>query len=310
MASHLLEPDSVHYAWDNSLTPALKVKTGDVIELQTKDASGGYYHHKSTSDDVTKRPPFRGHPLSGPIQVIGAEPGDVVMVDILAIDCKDFGWSAIVPGRGFLSNDFDSCYFQGWELQGGVARIADRVAVPMRPLCGVIGLAPSEGGAHSTVPPTRTGGNLDIPQICVGTRVLLPVAVPGALLSIGDVHAAQGDGEVCNNGIETAAEVKIKVTLAKEGDIKEPQLITHTKVQTESVTCRVTAATAGSLDGAARNAVRYMITYLQNSYGLSAQESYVVCSVAGDLRISQAVNNSYTVCMFMREDIFCRSDGG
>ena len=186
-----------------------------------------------------------GHPLSGPVHVEGAEPGDVLEVEFLAYETADFGVTAVIPGFGFLADVFADPYVVKWELAGGLARSPELpgVAVPEDTFAGVVGVAPSHelldamrareqaiaraGGPVAeaapdtavppeaaaglrTIPPRETGGNLDIRQLVAGSRLLLPVSVPGALLSIGDLHFAQGDGEVCGTGIEVAGAVTLR----------------------------------------------------------------------------------------------------
>jgi len=194
-----LDAGQVHYEWNNAIAPRLEIEPGDTVVFQTRDAADGFYSRASTHADVLNRGPFRGHPLTGPVRVRGAEPGDVLVVEILDVKpAADFGWTAIRPGRGLLpESDFSKPFLQIWDLSDGThARMDRRVAVPIEAFPGVMGTALDEPGGHSTMPPRKNGGNMDIKQLTRGATLYLPVWVPGALFSVGDGHAAQGDGEV------------------------------------------------------------------------------------------------------------------
>ena len=306
---HRLSDQEVHYAWDNSLPARLTIEPGALVEFVTRDASDGYYHPGSSAVDVERRPKFRGHPLTGPVAIAGARPGDVLAVRVVNVDVGSFGWTVVMPGKGFLADTIATTYFQPWDLSSGcTAVMSDRVSLPIHPFCGVLGVACAEPGVHGTILPRRTGGNLDVKQLTAGATLFLPVEVEGGLFSVGDAHAAQGDGEVCNNGIETSARVVLQFEILTGYRIKQPQLITRGKVCNCGESHRATVATAPTIELAARDCVRYMIECLVETCGLTEAQAYVVCSVAGDLKISQAVNQSFTVSMFMPEAIF--SEGG
>src|SRR5262249_37295042 len=185
--THTLDLSQGHYAWDNSLPPRLEIDPGDTVVFDTRDAADRYYSRASTHADVLGRGPFRGHPLTGPVRVRGARPGDVLVVDVLEMrPGAEFGWTAIRPGRGLLpESDFPKPFLQIWDVSDGkFARSGNGIAVPLEPFPGVMGVALDEPGAHSTMPPRKNGGNMDIKQITVGSRLLLPVWVDGALFSV------------------------------------------------------------------------------------------------------------------------------
>src|SRR5262245_24296506 len=214
--THKLDAAPVHKEWNNAIPPRLSIDPGDTVVFDTRDASDHYYSRTSTHPDVLGRGPFTGHPLTGPVLVRGARPGDTLVVEILDVrPAFDFGWTAIRPGRGLLPEaDFPKPYLNIWDLGVGTqARMGDRVAVPIEAFPGVMGVALAEPGGHSTMPPRRNGGNMDIRQLAAGATLYLPVPVEGALFSVGDAHAAQGDGEVCITAVEMSARVTLRFGL-------------------------------------------------------------------------------------------------
>ncbi len=168
-----------------------------------------------TSADMKPRA-VKGHPLTGPILVRGAKPGDALQIDILELVPGDLGYTAFNPGRGLLPDDFPEPYLKMWELDGVSAELRAGVRVPLEPFLGVMGVALAEPGEHSTIPPRKSGGNMDIKQLTVGTTLYLPVSVDGALFSAGDGHAAQGDGEVCITAIETSMTATLRFSVQRD----------------------------------------------------------------------------------------------
>src|SRR5260370_337336 len=161
---HHLDAGQVQYEWNNAIPPRLEIEPGDTVVFETRDAADRYYSRASTHADVLARGPFRGHPLTGPVRVRGARPGDVLVVEILEVKPADFGWTAIRPGRGLLPEaDFAKPYLQIWNLADGThARAGKRLAVPLDPFPGVMGTALDLPGGHSTMPPRKNGGNMHI----------------------------------------------------------------------------------------------------------------------------------------------------
>src|SRR5215831_9436786 len=223
--THHLDSTQVHYAWNNRLEPRLEIEPGDTVIFDTRDAADRYYSRQSTHADVLGRGPFRGHPLTGPVRVRGARPGDVLVVDVLEMrPGADFGWTAIRPGRGLLpESDFSKPYLQIWDVSDGTHARSERgIAVPLEPFPGVLGVALDEPGAHSTMPPRKNGGNMDIKQLTRDSTLYLPVWMPGALFSVGDGHGAQGDGEVCVTAVEMRAQVTLRYGLQRGRHLEEP----------------------------------------------------------------------------------------
>jgi acetamidase/formamidase len=309
-ASHQLDAKVVHYEWNNAIPPRFTIEPGDTLALDTRDAADAYYTAASTSRDTAARGPFRGHPLTGPVAVRGAQPGDVLVVDVLDVrPAAAFGWTHIRPGRGLLPEaDFPAAFLQIWDVEDGKfarmrARSGARIAVPQAPFPGVIGTALDEPGPHGTMPPRKNGGNMDVKQLTAGATVYLPIWVEGALLSVGDAHAAQGDGEVCVSAVEMSARVTVRVGLRTGRPLREPQL--RTPGQPARGAEFATTAHGPDLFAASQQAVRYLIDHLAAERGLTREEAYVVASVAADLRISEIVDApNWIVSAFLPEGIF------
>jgi acetamidase/formamidase len=312
MATHQLDRETIHREWNNALAPRLTIDPGDTVVFDTRDAADGYYSRKSTHDDVLGRGPFRGHPLTGPVAVRGARPGDVVIVEILDVKpAADFGWTAIRPGRGLMPEaEFSKPFLTIWDLTDPThARMGGRqdIRVPIAPFPGVMGTALDEPGGHSTMPPRKNGGNMDIKQLVAGTTLMLPVWVDGALFSVGDAHAAQGDGEVCVTAIEMMGRVTLRFGLESGRGLREPRFRTRGPLSSaaERGPCYVTTANGPDLFANAQQAIRYMIEHLVAERGLSREEAYILCSVAVDLKISEIVDApNWIVSAFLPETVF------
>ncbi|HEV8617553.1 MAG TPA: acetamidase/formamidase family protein [Methylomirabilota bacterium] len=310
MTTHHLDAETIHQEWNNALPPRLEITPGDTVVFDTRDAANRYYSRASTSADVLGRGPFRGHPLTGPVRVRDARAGDTLVIEVVeVVPALDFGWTAIRPGRGLLpETDFAEPFLQIWDLADKeYARMPHHIAVPIAPFPGVMGVALDEPGGHSTMPPRRNGGNMDIKQLTAGTTLFLPVLVDGALFSVGDAHAAQGDGEVCVTAVEMSARVTLRFELQSGRHLPEPQLRTRGPIGWETNRGSYYAVTAHGPDlfASSQQAVRYMINHLVKERGLSREEAYVVCSVAVDLKISEIVDApNWIVSAFLPETIF------
>ena len=247
------QPETGHNRWHPDIPPILRVDPGDAVELETRDAIDGQYTPASTAEDVGRTDLSVVHPLTGPVYINGAEPGDLLEVQIGEITPEPFGFTVQIPGFGFLRDVFTEPHIVKWTIEGGFATSPDLpgVRIPGAPFMGVIGLAPSaellrqttareaellaRGGAVlppdkagavpadepiastglRTIPPRETGGNLDIKQLAQGTTLLLPVSQEGALFSVGDAHFAQGDCETCGTAIEMGATFRAAFQLRK-----------------------------------------------------------------------------------------------
>ena len=249
------EPDKCHNRWHPDIKPVAEVEPGEIVEIETRDAFDGQVTPASSVDDVANVDLNLVHPLTGPIYVKGAEPGDLLVVEVLDIVPDEFGFSVSVPGFGFLRDLFPRPFKVRWNITGGYATSPDipNVRIPGDPFFGVMGVAPSRQLMESirkreeelrarggfvllpdargavpgvepiaseglrTIPPRENGGNMNVRHLSPGSRVYFPVFVKGALFSVGDAHFAQGDGEVCGTAIEMRARGRFRFYVVKEG---------------------------------------------------------------------------------------------
>jgi formamidase len=301
------------------------------VTFELRDARDATITRDSRHEDLLDTASL-AHPLTGPLEVRGAEPGDVLDIEIVGYETDDFGWTAIWPGSGFLGDLFDRPFLAKWELADGVARsqALPGVAVPAGVFAGVIGVAPSrslferalareenlarEGGLVDlpsadlaappsasdglrTYPPRENGGNMDIRDLVAGSRLFLPVHVPGALLSVGDLHFAQGDGEVCICAIETSGTATLRVGVRRDG--WRP---TFPAWEASPRPGRRFFSTTGiplddqdrnfdrDLNLATRRALIELLSWLVEERGMEREPAYVLMSVAAELRISELVD--------------------
>ncbi|RUV79494.1 acetamidase/formamidase family protein [Mesorhizobium sp.] len=292
-----------HFGWDNSFVPTERVAPGSTIEFQCLDSSGGQLQADSTVADVALLDFAKVNPVTGPIYVEGAEPGDALKVTIEMFKPSGFGWTGNIPGFGLLADDFPEPALNIWTYDAvslEPALFGRQARVPLKPFAGTIGNAPAEMGLHSVVPPRRVGGNLDIRDLAAGTTLYLPVEVAGALFSVGDTHAAQGDGEVCGTAIESPMDVVLKLDLIKDARLKTPRFTTPGPVtrHLDAKGYEVTTGIGPDLMTGAREAVSQMIDLLAGRYGMDPVEAYMLVSVCGDLRISEIVDMPNWVVSF------------
>lgn len=296
-----------HYGWDNSIPPVLSIEPGIDLEIELNDASDGQLTQDSKPADLATLESARVNPVTGPIYIEGAEPGDAIKVTLHGWEpAADWGWTAIIPGFGLLADDFPDPALHIWHYKSleGSADLGDIASVPLRPFAGTIGLAPAEPGKHSVLPPRRVGGNLDVRDLCADTVLYLPVEVPGGLFSIGDAHAAQGDGEVCGTAIETRMRASLNLDVVKQANIPSPQFETAGPVtrHLDEAGYLVTTGVGPDLMQGAKDAVRSMIDLLQTRTSMSPEDAYMLCSVTADLRIGEIVDapNWVVACYFPR----------
>ncbi|MGP4071035.1 acetamidase/formamidase family protein [Piscibacillus sp. B03] len=305
---HTIHSHHHHTVWDKSIVPVSSVQPGVSVNFEVFDASGGQLFRKSSAEDVANLDFDNVNPVTGPVYVEGAKPGDTLEVEIEHFGTMSWGWTAIIPGFGLLADKFPDPYLKVWDLDNqNKAQFADGIEIPTKPFPGTIGVALSDEGAHSVVPPRQNGGNMDIRHLTKGTRLLLPVWVEGALFSVGDTHAAQGDGEVCGTAIEAPMEIQLKFKLHKGKSIQEPRFITPGPLTTglDEQGYYVTTGHSDDLMVASKKAVEYMIEHLTETYGLSDQEAYALSSVAVDLKISEIVDvPNYLVSAYLPQKIF------
>jgi acetamidase/formamidase len=296
VADHKLEatPETVRWGyWDGSLAPVLTIASGDRVVIDTvsgepedmPDAALGFTildAHRAVLDKGARG--SGPHFLTGPIAIEGAEPGDVLEVLVESIDyLQDWGWNVQLPLHGTLPEDFPELR----RLHVPIDMDRGEVAMPwgqtlaLAPFFGNIGVAPPLAhGRLSSVQPRAFGGNMDNKELGTGTTIYFPVFRPGALFSVGDGHALQGDGEVCLSAIETALRGSFRFVLHPD------------------------------LDDAAKQALREMISLIGELSGLSPQDAYTLCSIAADLRITQTVDQEKGVhCVIAKKNLPARPGG-
>ncbi len=307
--SYTIHRNHCHYAWNRSLPSVLQVTPGETINFDITDASGGQITPQSTPAVFTNYDADHVNPVTGPVFVDGAKPGDALVVKLESYAPSGWGWTANIPGFGLLADDFPAPALLHWTYQSDGKRpllFADKAEIPLAPFAGTIGVAPSEPGPHSIIPPRHVGGNMDVRDLISGSILYLPVEVEGALFSIGDTHAAQGDGEVCGTAIESPMQVSLSFEIIKGEAPKMPRIITPQRRVTGSAgSVQITTGIGPDLHEASRTAVRGMIDLVTKTRGLSAIDAYMLCSVAGDLRISQIVDApNWTVSFHLPDSIF------
>ncbi len=307
MNAYQVDLETVRYGWNRDHESTLVVPSGSEITIATRDASDGQITRDSSAGSLTRLDFGRVNPISGPIFIEKANPGSTLEIEIVSIDVGPFGWTGQIPGFGLLADEFPDPWLHIWSIDGPMLDFVDGVTIRASPMCGVLGVAPREPGLHPVIPPRRVGGNLDIRQLGPGTKVLLPIEVPGALLGVGDVHAAQGDGEVCGTAVETSGHVTIRLKVRDDLSIEAPVFIGSDPDPGRSWESGYLATTGISSDlrEAARDSLRLMIRQLGSLYGLSDADAYGLCSIAADMRISEIVNApNWVVTAFMARSIF------
>jgi amidase len=276
----------IGYAYDPALAPLLTIDPGTAVVLETHDARAGALDDREpgTLFELPK-PPGQGNPITGPVAIRGARPGDALAVTIEAIDVEPAGWAGghahvnpLAPGR------VQRPLGRRVAIRDGQVHFSDRFVLPIRPMIGCLGTAPALG-AGETAPTSgqvgRFGGNMDQPIVAAGATVILPVAVPDALLYAGDIHAVQGDGELSGVGLEIAATVRLRVELLPGAAPSWPWALWADRIAVMTADEDFVAAR--------REACEAMVTALERSFGIEAAEAMALLSVAGDMRMGQTM---------------------
>lgn len=311
--THYLSDERVHYQWDVANEPLVTIDSGDTVVVWTRDISDNQVHPGADAGVLSHFDWSRSYPLTGPIAVHGAQPGDTLRIDILDMHTQGWGWTGTIPGFGLLPEDFPDAYLKVFDLSNGdVAHFREDITIPLAPYFGTMGVCPEGASAQSILPPGTFGGNMDIRQTVAGSTLYLPVEVAGGLFSCGDAHAAQGDGEVCVTAIEAPMYGALRFTLEKDRAIPAPQYRTP-----GPLTPRVdhgwffaTTGVGADLYAASQDAIRAMIDHLGKTYTLSPEDAYLLCSLAVDLKISEIVDGGqYIVSALLPEAIFAPGAG-
>lgn len=303
ICNHTIHDHQCHFGWNKDNPPAVRIAPGETVEFHPVDSSGGQLTARSTLSDLAKLDFAKVNPVAGPVYVEGAEPGDAIKVTLLDFVPSGWGWTANIPGFGLLADQFKEAALHIWTYDAtslAPAMYGPGGRVPLKPFCGTIGLAPAEAGSHSIVPPRRMGGNMDIRDMNAGTELYLPVEVAGGLFSVGDTHATQGDGEVCGTAIESPCSVAAKFELVKGAKFPFPRFTTPGPVSRHMDVkgYEVTTGIGPDLMEGAKAAVSGMIDLLSNRYNMNPVDAYMLCSVCGDLRISEVVDMPNWVVSF------------
>jgi acetamidase/formamidase len=276
-----LDASVLHGHFSRDLEPVLTVDPGDSVRFSTPDAGW----HLTVEERFTPRDEaeYQGHALAGPIEVRGARAGQTLAVTIDEVRPADWGGTYVGDHPVW------------WELGGGVGHALGRT-VELAPFLGVLGMPPVEPGRHSTIPPRRSGGNIDCKELVAGTTLYLPIPVDGALFSAGDGHAAQGDGEVSGTAIEAPVDAQVTLTVRDDLELAWPA-------------ARIDGAwlTFGfdeHLGLAAQIAVDGMLDLMEREHGLSRPDALALASVVVDLRVTQVVNQVLGVHAVLRDDAF------
>jgi acetamidase/formamidase len=303
-AHHHLSAEKLHDTWDNSIAPVLTIDSGDTVTAECVAVSHGAIGPDTPDGSTWPKSPWNGHPLTGPIAVRGAKPGDTLAIHLVDLQHHGWGFTMCRPGAGLLE-DFGP-RIKVWHFEGDWAEFRPGIRVPIMPFCGVMGLAPAAPGTHSTSPPGPQGGNIDIRHLTKGATLYLPVAVEGALFSVGDCHAAQGDGEVCITAIEAPMTVTARFELLHDHPVEGPEFYTPgplTRAHEQGYYS--TTGIGPDLHTAAQQAIRSLVAYIQRRTGLDRDDAYMLCSVAADLKISEIVNRpNWVVSAYLPLGIF------
>lgn len=297
-------PSTIHWGhFAATLPPVLRVASGDTVTVDTlsgskeeaRQAVNVLPEHAAVLEAC--KPLMGPHILTGPIWVEGAEPGDTLEVQIESIDLRqDWAYNAVRPLRGGLAEDFRTLQILNIpiDIEKREAYLPWGLTLPLKPFFGIMAVAPRpEYGMVSSIEPREYGGNMDNKELTAGSSLMLPVQVPGALFSVGDGHAVQGDGEVSLTALETALTGKFRLILHKATGLRFPRAVTPTHY--------IAMGMDPDLDDAAKQALREMITWLGELKGWSALDAYVTCSLACDLHVTQIVDGNKGVhAMFPR----------
>jgi acetamidase/formamidase len=295
---------NLHTAWSPENAEIFAVPQNEIVQIIIPDSSTMQITKDSTSDMLRQLDSSKYDAAVGPIRVEGATSGDSIDIEIIQIKTADWGWTSISPNFGLIKNRFTERLFH-WRIFGGYAipmnDFLHGVRIRTNPFLGVIGTQPSSG-KYGMIPPRHFGGNMDNRLLTSGSRLYLPCNVDGGMVSFGDPHAAQGDGEVCGTAIETSAEAIVRFRVLKGERIAYPRARIPPIAEPESI---MTSGISRSLKQAAIIAVEEMIDDLGRMHHLSAEEAYVLCSVAGNLKVSEIVDEpNFVVSLTLPRNIF------
>jgi acetamidase/formamidase len=306
---HILDDSLLVHRWDNSLPPRITIRSGDRITLQTADSSGYQVKANWTAADFKAGfDPLKVHALTGPVAIASAEPGDRLEIKIESYEHRGWAWTSLIPGLGLLADDFKEHHLFIWDLERSQTRSMPGVTLDLHPFAGIIGVQREAVGEFRTRAPGPFGGNMDVRHLTAGTTLYLPVLTQGANLLAGDCHAAQGDGEVCINGMEAPMNVTLQINLIKNAPLAAPYAICPNPLVPSRYQTKPWHLFIESDENpreACKRVTRRAIEYLVSRLSLTPELAYTLCSVVLDLRISQLVNvPTTTVTGYLPEAIF------
>ncbi len=288
---HQIDANRIHHGWDNTLQPTLRISSGDIVHYDLLMAGHGQVH-EGASFEETSFDFDTLYNMLGPVYVDGARPGDTLRVEILDLRPGEWGWCVILPDLGTLPDHFPDPYLRTLDLRSGThAELVPGVRIPFAPFLGTMGNHPDEPATASAFPPHKGGGNMDNRHLTAGSTLWLPVWCEGALFSCGDPHAFQGDGEVCVAAMECDMRASLRFTV-------EPRTIPGPHFRTAgALTPKVDAGghhgamgIAPDLMEGTRKAVLSMTEWIVAEHGLTREDAYMLCSLAGDLKILEVVD--------------------
>ena len=289
-SKHHLGRETSHQFWDRDLEPKLTIVSGEEVSLLLRDGSNGQITKSTDPSQLHDLDFTQMDPLTGPIHVQGAKPGDAISVEILDISIGSWGWSGILPNFGLLSDIFSGPLLKIWDTTSDHIEIANGLRFDLQPMLGVIGVAPELPGKYSSVVPTRAGGNIDVKYARVGSKILLPVLTNGALLSLGDAHALQGDGELSGTAIECEADVVIKVELVRNANLKAPIIEAMESMKSANERYRIFLGVGPDLWEAARQASLQATEAVARALKINEDEAYGLLGIIAELRIHEIVD--------------------
>lgn len=285
---HTLDASQIHHDWDSSRESVLTIESGDVVHFDLPITGERQVDESSTVDDVVWD--FETiYNLGGPVRVEGATPGQTLEIEILELTPGQWGWTTFIPGLGLLADDFPEPFLKTYDLRKrSTATVAPGVEVPIEPFLGTMGVPTGEPGRISPFPPHKGGGNIDCRHLVARSTLWLPIWCDGALFSCGDPHAAQGDGEVCVSAIECGMQATLRFHV-RERTIPGPAFRVPEPIAIPGPYYGTMGIDADLMTGA-RTAVRNMISWLVHENGMTREDAYVLCSLAGDLKIHEIVD--------------------
>ncbi len=281
--------ENLHAKWRGDIRPIENVYIGETFKISIPDSSTKQIMKDSSTKSLKNIDGSKFDMAVGPIYVKGAKRGDILEVSIKKIETANWGWSAVMKDFGLLKGLFKERLVL-WDISDGLVTSASKnflhgIKIPIRPFLGVIGTAPSSG-EYPMIPPQHFGGNMDNKLIGEGSKLYLPVNKDGGLISFADPHASQGDGEVCGTAVETSAKVTVSINVIRGKKLNFPRMVSKERGNGKVL---VTQGFSPDLLQAAKEAVKEMISVISD-YGFSKDEGYVLCSVAGNLKISEIVD--------------------